>query len=87
MEESKPKPLPVTVNKPTPYNFDLGFLLCSDPNPLPAFTADDREEVLAATARDGAQVLINQLLTTCPITSTENGMLKSLEPKKTKLTP
>lgn len=32
---SKPR-LPVTVNKPIPYTFDLGNLLCNDTNPLPA---------------------------------------------------
>jgi regulator of ribosome biosynthesis len=53
--------------KPQPFTFDLGTLLCNDPNPLPSL-AENKEEVLRAVARDTAQGLINQLLTTCPIT-------------------
>ena len=53
--------------KPQPYTFDLGHLLCNDPNPLPSLS-DNKEAVLQATARDCAQGLINQLLTACPIT-------------------
>ncbi|KAF2630565.1 RRS1-domain-containing protein [Macroventuria anomochaeta] len=63
--------LPVAVNKPTPFTFDLGNLLAHDPNPIPA-EAD--EEALAATARDAAQALINQLLSTCEIKSTSEGV-------------
>ncbi|KAI8935764.1 hypothetical protein NX059_007284 [Plenodomus lindquistii] len=63
--------LPVTVNKPTPFTFDLGNLLANDPNPVPA-AAD--EETLTATARDAAQALINQLLSTCEIKSTSEGV-------------
>lgn len=62
---------PVAVNKPTPFNFDLGNLLANDPNPVPA-EAD--EEALAATARDAAQALINQLLSTCEVKSTSDGV-------------
>jgi regulator of ribosome biosynthesis len=62
---------PVTVNKPTPFTFDLGNLLANDPNPVPA-SAD--EETLAATARDAAQALINQLLSTCEIKSNSDGV-------------
>ncbi|RAL63024.1 hypothetical protein DID88_004110 [Monilinia fructigena] len=40
---------------------------------------------LAATARDGAQALLNQLLSTCPIASTPNGVLLSLPGIATKL--
>ncbi|KAF2759340.1 RRS1-domain-containing protein [Pseudovirgaria hyperparasitica] len=65
----------VNVNKPTPYTFDLGNLLAFDPNPLPH---NIDEDVLASTARDCAQVLINQLLTTCPIQSTSEGVLLDL---------
>ncbi|KAI9744068.1 MAG: Rhodanese- sulfurtransferase [Claussenomyces sp. TS43310] len=68
--------LPVVVNKPTPYTFDLGLLLANDPNPLERNGA--LEEDLAATARDGAQALLNQLLSTCPITSTPAGVLLTL---------
>lgn len=80
-----PKKLPVAVEKPTPYTFDLGLLLTTDPNPL---TIDDSnlEASLAAIARDGAQSLINQLLTTCPATSTKtDGVLLSLPPSHTAL--
>ncbi|KAF6841468.1 ribosome biogenesis protein [Colletotrichum musicola] len=80
---SRPK-LPVAVNKPTPYNFDLGLLLANDPNPL-ELDKSAIEESLAATARDGAQALINQLLTTCPLQSTSDGVLLSLPPPSTPL--
>jgi regulator of ribosome biosynthesis len=76
--------LPVTVDKPTPYTFDLGFLLANDPNPLEVDSAN-LEEGLAATARDGAQALINQLLGTCPITSTPAGVLLGLPESTTHL--
>jgi regulator of ribosome biosynthesis len=59
------------VNKPTPFTFDLGNLLANDPNPVPA-GAD--EETLSATARDAAQALINQLLSTCEIKSNSDGV-------------
>ena len=78
MADEKPKPLPITVQKPTPYAFDLGLLLASDPNPLVLSTRENLEQDLAATARDGAQALLNQLLSTCPIASTPNGVLLSL---------
>jgi regulator of ribosome biosynthesis len=62
---------PISVNKPTPFTFDLGNLLANDPNPVPA-EAD--EETLAATARDAAQALINQLLSTCEVKSSSDGV-------------
>lgn len=82
--------LPVAVEKPTPYTFDLGLLLASDPNPLslPPSSAgpDELESALAAVARDGAQALVNQLLTTCPLTSTKaDGVLLTLPPAQTPL--
>lgn len=82
--------LPVTVDKPTPYTFDLGLLLANDPNPLalPRSNPSDPsalESHLAAVARDGAQVLINQLLTTCAISSTPAGVLLALPPAQTLL--
>lgn len=82
-KEKAPK-LPVTVDKPTPYNFDLGLLLANDPNPLEIDRANI-EASLAAVARDGAQSLINQLLTACPISSTKEGVLLSLPPVQTPL--
>lgn len=77
---------PITVSKPTPYTFDLGHLTVNDPNPL-EITADEPLNCsLKATARDGAQCLLNQLLTTCNITSSaQNGILLSLPPPNTAL--
>ncbi|KAH3916041.1 hypothetical protein HBI56_038740 [Parastagonospora nodorum] len=63
--------LPITVEKPTPFTFDLGNLLANDPNPVPA---DADEEVLRSTARDAAQALVNQLLSTCQIKSSAEGV-------------
>lgn len=80
--------LPVTVDKPTPYTFDLGLLLANDPNPVALPRTTDSaalESHLASVARDGAQVLINQLLTTCPISSTPAGVLLALPPQQTPL--
>jgi regulator of ribosome biosynthesis len=67
---SKPR-LPVTVNKPIPYTFDLGNLLCNDSNPLPAVSQIQETDIKNA-ARDCAQALINQLLSTCPITKSDD---------------
>ncbi|KAJ9659183.1 Rhodanese- sulfurtransferase [Coniosporium apollinis] len=72
----------IHVTKPTPYTFDLGHLLCIDPNPLPPHPT---EAILAATARDCAQALINQLLTTCAITSTAEGVHLNLPAPETRL--
>ncbi|KAF2671534.1 ribosomal biogenesis regulatory protein [Microthyrium microscopicum] len=66
---------PVTVTKPIPYTFDLGHLLLHDANPIPA---DPTTETLLAEGRDCAQALINQLLTTCPVTSTPEGVYLGL---------
>lgn len=63
---------PVTVDKPIPYTFDLGNLLCTDANPLPTSHAITESDLQAA-ARDCAQVLINQLLSTCPIVRSSDG--------------
>ncbi|KAF7513689.1 hypothetical protein GJ744_007740 [Endocarpon pusillum] len=83
---SKPDRQPVTVSKPTPYTFDLGHLLATDPNPLPS-TSDitNRNEILRSTARDGAQSLLNELLSTRPITSSLDGLTLSLPPTTTQL--
>ncbi|GAW14297.1 hypothetical protein ANO14919_036980 [Xylariales sp. No.14919] len=85
--------LDVAVERPTPYTFDLGLLLANDANPIntstPAKTSsmgvDPLEAQLIATARDGAQGLINQILTACPISSTPQGVLLSLPPPSTAL--
>jgi regulator of ribosome biosynthesis len=85
MTDIKPSKLPVQVQKPTPYTFDLGLLLANDPNPLFLTSPSNLEEDLAATARDGAQALLNQLLNTCPIAATPNGVLLSLPAIETRL--
>ncbi|KAL9122877.1 MAG: hypothetical protein Q9187_000566 [Circinaria calcarea] len=78
-----PERLPVSVTKPIPYTFDLGNLFCSDANPLPTKPTDAQ---LASVARDCAQALINQLLTTCPIHShPTEGVLLTLPPCTTPL--
>ncbi len=86
----RPAPkLPVAVEKPTPYTFDLGLLLANDPNPAIVASAaegDRFENDLAAIARDGAQALVNQLLTTCRIEPTAaDGVLLHLPPTATPL--
>jgi regulator of ribosome biosynthesis len=71
----------VVVTKPIPYAFDLTHLLAYDPNPLPptstllANRTSSANPTLHTIARDGAQMLLNQLLTTCPIQSTPDGLL------------
>ncbi|PKS06311.1 hypothetical protein jhhlp_007059 [Lomentospora prolificans] len=89
-----PQKLPVAVNKPTPYTFDLGLLVATDPNPVslptpdhadPAASSAALEQSLAEIARDGAQALINQLLTTCPINATQEGVALTLPPISTPL--
>jgi len=76
--------LPVAVEKPTPYTFDLGHLLAEDPNPIEV-NRSAVEDSLAEVARDGAQSLINQLLTTCPLQSTKDGVLLTLPAPSTRL--
>ncbi|OJD24671.1 hypothetical protein ACJ73_03959 [Blastomyces percursus] len=77
---------PITVEKPTPYTFDLGHLLALDPNPLTLPKNTSLNAALTSTARDGAQSLLNQLLTTCPITATpRDGILLSLPARNTLL--
>ncbi|KAK7181441.1 hypothetical protein DPSP01_008676 [Paraphaeosphaeria sporulosa] len=73
---------PVTVDKPTPYTFDLGNLLANDPNPV---ARDADEAALQANARDAAQVLVNQLLSTCEIKSSADGVHLVLPPCTTPL--
>lgn len=51
--DSKAK-LSVTVDRATPYYFDLGLLQATDPNPF-KITSSNIEEDLASIARDGAQ--------------------------------
>jgi regulator of ribosome biosynthesis len=72
----------VTVSKPIPYTFDLGNLLCNDSNPLPY---DHDNATIDAAARDCAQALINQILSTCAITSTTEGVSIALPTPQTPL--
>lgn len=81
---AKPQRLPVTVSKPIPYTFDLGNLLCNDTNPLPPSTSITEADITAA-ARDCAQALLNQLLSTCPITRVDDSMTLSLPAPETAL--
>ena len=88
---TNPNHASITVEKPTPYTYDAGHLLISDPNPLPQTTPATLEASLTATARDAAQSLLNHLLTTCPIhtgsttaTST-SGVMMTLPPPITAL--
>lgn len=71
------KRLPVTVTKPIPYTFDLGNLLCTDANPVGLDSALT-EPLLSSTARDCAQGLINQLLSTCPVARNSDATSMSL---------
>ncbi|KAJ5092053.1 ribosomal biogenesis regulatory protein [Penicillium alfredii] len=83
---SKQERLPITVSKPTPYTFDLGYLMVNDPNPLELPQGEPLNSSLKATARDGAQSLLNQLLTTCEIkSSVQDGVLLSLPAPATML--
>ncbi|KAJ5727188.1 Regulator of ribosome biosynthesis [Penicillium malachiteum] len=83
---SKAERLPITVEKPTPYTFDLGNLMVNDPNPVELPQGESLNASLQATARDGAQCLLNQLLTTCNITSSaQHGVLLTLPAPNTKL--
>ncbi|KAL2046209.1 hypothetical protein N7G274_001656 [Stereocaulon virgatum] len=71
----------VTVSKPIPHTYDLGNLLLIDANPLPP---SPTPALLATTARECAQSLLNQLLLTCPITShPTSGVLMTLPPPTT----
>jgi regulator of ribosome biosynthesis len=65
----------VTITKPIPYTFDLGHLLINDANPI---QPNPSEQHLVSNGRDCAQALINQLLLTCPIASTPDGVHISL---------
>ncbi|KAI5795704.1 regulator of ribosome synthesis [Geopyxis carbonaria] len=77
----KREKLPVEVTKPIPLEFDLGNLTAFDPNPLdPSLYADaaTRDALLLATVRDGAQALVNQVLTVLPIKATADGVFVEL---------
>jgi regulator of ribosome biosynthesis len=76
---AKREKLVVTVDKPIPLEFDMGHLTAFDNNPLdPETYRTDREECLAAAIRDGAQALINQVLTALPLKATADGIFAEL---------
>lgn len=85
--ENPNKSIIMATAKAQPYVFDLGHLLCTDSNPLPSL-AENKEAILAATARDCAQGLINQLLSACPISrSQDDGNLQITLPAPTTQLP
>lgn len=85
---SQAERLPVTVEKPTPYVYDLGHLCATDPNPLPPASQlisqplAQRNETLKGIARDGAQSLLTTLLTSSSINiqSTSDALIMNLPP-------
>ncbi|TGZ83429.1 ribosomal biogenesis regulatory protein [Ascodesmis nigricans] len=86
MTTSVPEKLSVTVDKPIPLEFDMAHLCCFDNNPLPPDQySSDLEACLSAAVRDGAQALINQVLTTLPLKSTSDGIYAELPEPVTSL--
>lgn len=82
--------LDIHVSPPIPFTFDLGNLCAFNPNPLPltdssAEQTQDLETILYNVTRDGAQLLLNQILTTVPLKSTTDGVLAELPEPSTKL--
>ncbi|OLL26845.1 putative geranylgeranyl transferase type-2 subunit beta [Neolecta irregularis DAH-3] len=71
----------IIVEKPVPLDYDLGNLAAYDINPLPTPIT---EAILHSTARDGAQLLINQILS-LPITALQNGTYAQLPEPTTQL--
>lgn len=80
----------MTVDKPNPYTYDLAHLTATDPNPLPQSTfllsqsSSQRNEILKAIARDGAQSLLTTLLTSpsTTIQSTSDSLIMQLPPSE-----
>ncbi|KAJ9655153.1 hypothetical protein H2198_005928 [Neophaeococcomyces mojaviensis] len=80
--------LPTTVDKATPYTYDLAHLSATDPNPLPSTSSllsqslSARNETLKSIARDGTQTLLTTLLTSPSVTiaSTRDLLLMTLPP-------
>lgn len=70
-----------SLNKPNPFIHDAGHLMVTDPNPLTSLQSADPaslEQILAAEAKAAAQSLVDHLLTSCPISSTSDGVIMSL---------
>jgi regulator of ribosome biosynthesis len=80
------KSLSVAVDKPIPYEYDLGLLAVFDTNVLdePQLLGAEREPYLREVARDAAQGLINQLLS-LPIRNAPEGTLIDLPERRTQL--
>ncbi|KAJ6259862.1 hypothetical protein Dda_5506 [Drechslerella dactyloides] len=85
MDVDEPQRLSVTVTKPIPLTYDLGHLAAFDANPLPPITPSTLEATLHSTARDATQLLINQILTTVPLRSTQDGVYATLPSPITQL--
>ncbi|ODQ50922.1 ribosomal biogenesis regulatory protein [Saitoella complicata NRRL Y-17804] len=68
---------PVTVDLPIPAEYDMGNLLVMNPNPLPPTSPSSLEQTLLQTTRDGAQLLINQILS-LPMSATQDGVFAAL---------
>lgn len=71
----------VTVVKPIPLEFDMGNLTAFDNNLVDMSSyrnTSTRETCIQAAIRDGAQALINQVLTALPLKSTADGIIAEL---------
>ncbi|GAA5852702.1 hypothetical protein JCM8547_002594 [Rhodosporidiobolus lusitaniae] len=85
LEASQAKARAITVNKEIPVEFDLGLLACFDPNPvdLESYQAE-KEQVLLSNARDGIQLLVNEIWSQ-PTRIVEEGVVADLPPIATGL--
>ncbi|KWU43380.1 RRS1-domain-containing protein [Rhodotorula sp. JG-1b] len=62
LEQSNERHKAITVNKEIPVEIDLGLLAVFDPNPIDLETYQaDKERALLEHARDGIQLLVNDL--------------------------
>ncbi|GAA6007729.1 hypothetical protein JCM11491_003943 [Sporobolomyces phaffii] len=62
LEQSAAKQQAIAVQKELPVEFDLGLLACFDPNPVDLESyQEDKEQVLISNARDGIQLLVNEI--------------------------
>ncbi|GAA5903528.1 ribosome biogenesis protein RRS1 [Sporobolomyces salmoneus] len=62
LEQSSAKQQAISVQKELPVEFDLGLLAAFDPNPIDLESyQEDKEQVLISNARDGIQLLVNEI--------------------------
>ncbi|GAA5977015.1 hypothetical protein JCM5350_007528 [Sporobolomyces pararoseus] len=62
LEQSASKQQAISVKKELPVEFDLGLLACFDPNPIDLESyQEDKEQALISHARDGIQLLVNEI--------------------------